>query len=703
MKKITNWREATVFDVEADGFLKEATRLHVLTCQLAEGNKTSIKGEDTKRIKKFLSYHIDRGIPVVAHNGICYDIPLLEKLLKVDLSRLMVIDTLALSWYLNMDRKLHGLDSFFEDYGIAKPKVYDWEGLTYEEYEYRCSKDVDINVALWEDLQERLVDMYTHVKGAVDKGLVDGNRVTDDEFCYIDQYKNSSSVDDYIERLLSFLMYKMETARLRESTRILLDQDKVKVGLKDLESKLWEAKVELESIMPPVPQYTKKKYPKNPLKKDGTLSVHGKAWNEAIDGLEKVDEYGTPLTLEVEGSQDEVKILKGYKDPNINSTDQIKNLLFSKGWKPRTFKYVKDKDAQQAWVDSGFKKELKPKPRAIPQVNRDVGEGKELCPSVLELTEDYPEIKAYANYTLYKHRRDLLKGFIDNMDEEGYIYAGLQGFTNTLREQHRSPVVNLPGVDKPYGDIIRGSLTCKEDEILLGSDLSSLEDRVKHHFMLPYDPEYVKTMMSPDYDSHIHMALTAGMITQDEYDRFLRGDKTENAKAKRKLGKTVNYSSVYGASPETIAINSGMELKDAKTLHKAYWELNWAVKAIAEDQYTFEDSRGNRWLINPINGFCYSIRADKDVFSTLIQGTGSFFFDMWVCNILQEMYNRYKKKTLSLLYHDEFMLRIKDTINNREEFSEITYKAIDKVNETFKLRRDLGCDVQFGKTYADIH
>lgn len=137
MKKIYNWRNATTFDVEADGLLNEATLIHVLSLHMVGGNSRSLKGSLRERLIGFFNYHMDNEIPVVAHNGICYDIPLCEKLLGMDLSRLMVIDTLALSWYLNTDRSRHGLDSFFDDYGIAKVKVSEeeWEGLTPEERE----------------------------------------------------------------------------------------------------------------------------------------------------------------------------------------------------------------------------------------------------------------------------------------------------------------------------------------------------------------------------------------------------------------------------------------------------------------------------------------------------------------------------------------------------------------------------------------
>jgi hypothetical protein len=141
MKQIYNWENATVADFEANGLLREATKLHVLSCKLVSGKSLSIEGSDHKRIKDFFQYHITNNIPVVFHDGKTYDIPLAEKLLGIDLSDLMVIDTLALSWYLNFDRNRHGLGTFHEDYGIEKPAVEDWEGLTYEEYKHRCEEE----------------------------------------------------------------------------------------------------------------------------------------------------------------------------------------------------------------------------------------------------------------------------------------------------------------------------------------------------------------------------------------------------------------------------------------------------------------------------------------------------------------------------------------------------------------------------------
>lgn len=713
MKKITNWRNATVADIEADNLLDDATLMHVLSYQVFGKEVKSIdKKEQDRRIIKFFRHHIDNGIPIVLHNGISYDIPLVEKLLGIDLSELMVIDTLGLSWHLNPKRPKHGLDSFFDDYGIAKPPVSDWINITYDEAEFRCNSDVKINQALWQDLMGRLVDMYTRSKEAIDAGLVGGKRTSPEEVIYLDSLVGIS-VDEHIERLLTFVMFKMQCNRLQEKTRWKVDVEYLESSLTGLTGLLEVAQVELEGVMPKVPQYVPRKAPAKPYKMNGELSASGKSWEEIRELIrtEAKDEFGHPIVIVQEGG--DVKKLNGYKPPNINSPGQIKNFLFSKGWVPESFEYVRDKVAFDAWIEDkprsgspqmmwGQWKRDRPVDRKIPQVSIEGEDGKELCYSVVKLAEVTPEIMAYSKYTTIKHRRDLLKGFKENMSEDGYLRARIGGFTNTFRVKHRE-IVNLPGGDKPYGENVRGALIAGLGNISLGSDLSSLEDRVKHHFMLPHDPEYVATMMAEDFDPHILMAMIAEFITAEQMEAHKAGDKTPETDSARRLGKTTNYAAVYNSGAPTLARGGGFDVKTAEKLLEGYWKLNWSVKAIAAEQHVIKDNAGGMWLVNPVNGFCYSLRKEADRFSTLAQGTGSYLFDMWIDNILEGMQEEFKTKRLTASFHDEYISTFRDSERNRMTMERITHEALEVVNDKYLLRRRLGCDVQFGERYSEIH
>lgn len=738
MKQIKNWRKGTVVDIETDNLLEELTKCHVVSFQMdGKEEPSSIKGSDLQRIKDMLKWHIDNEIPIVGHNFILFDAPALEKVTGMDVSELMVIDTLALSWYLNTFRQLHGLDSFHEDYGIKKPEVADWKNLTYEEYKHRCQEDVKINKALWEDFKNRLITMYTMSSDMITAGLVGGSRISADEEIYLDSLKGMTA-DQHIERFLTFLMFKLDTYRLQEKVGILLDKEFLEEAEAFFGEKVDTLKQKLEAVMPKIPKYTKKKKPAKPTKQNGDLSAAGLAWEEvkARFNSGEVDDYGTRMvllgkdepTLIVNGvvrargvdDIEEFQVFTKYEEPNANSSDQIKSFLYSYGWVPETFKEVKDKEADQKWQEEMKawraikgrkpKKPERPVARQVPQVTVPGDDGKQLCPSVERLAEEIPEINVYSNLNLYKHRHGVIKGLLAGMDKDGRIKATIGGLTNTLRIKHRN-VVNLVGVDKIGGEEIRGGFIADEFQILLGSDLASLEDRTKHHFMLPLDPDYVNTMMADDFDPHLLMAVTARFITEQDMIDYKNDIKKPHVTKGRKLGKSTNYSAVYGAGPPKIAQTAGVDEETGRQLHTAYWNLNWSVTAIAEEQQVVEfDQNDTRysgwhklWLINPINGFLYSLRARKDIFSTLCQGTGSFFFDMWVDNVLRRQKEVFGVQKIQLQMHDELMFGFKDTPKLREKFYEIVKEAIYDVNKEFKLRRPLDNSIQFGKRYSDIH
>ena len=50
----------------------------------------------------------------------------------------------------------------------------------------------------------------------------------------------------------------------------------------------------------------------------------------------------------------------------------------------------------------------------------------------------------------------------------------------------------------------------------------------------------------------------------------------EVVKAKRAVGKTVNYASVYKAGAAKIAITAKISKEEAEIALEGYWKLNWA-------------------------------------------------------------------------------------------------------------------------------
>lgn len=620
-----------IFDIEANG-LDDASKIHVLA--YTEGNRVC-HTHDYEEMRKVLT----SAKTLIGHNIQRYDIPTIERILEIKITA-RLIDTLALSWYLNHSRLAHGLEGYGVDYGVPKPVVTDWDNQPPEVYAERCIEDVKINRKLWKDLRTKLLRIYDTKEDA--------------------------------DRFLRYLEFKMDCAVEQERSGWKLDVKNAQRYFDEL-SKLEHEKIEeLKKHMPPVVKYAKKTKPKKPFKKDGTYSSFGANWFALLR------REGLP-----EDFDGVVSVAVSEEEPNPGSTPQIKDWLFSLGWEPETFKYVRDGDSFEE--------------RAIPQVRVETEvngvKTKELCPSVLELAEKEPSILVLEGLTIIQHRLSIFKGFLENQ-RDGWVKAEIQGLTNTLRFKHKV-VVNLPGVDKLYGGWCRGVLTAPDGYELCGSDMSSLEDTTKRHYMYPYDPEYVEEMSKPGFDPHLDLAKYAKVVTQEEIDSWKQGDESvKDLKPIRTDYKTVNYSATYGVRPKKLSRTIKSTIKKASKLLDDFWARNWSLKKIAEDTYV--KKVGNElWLYNPVSRFYYSLRYEKDIFSTLNQGTGVYCFDSWVKEV------RTRRPQLTAQFHDEIIACLK--VGHRDQYTKILKEAIKVVNDRLKLNVKLDIDVKFGDTYADIH
>jgi len=613
-----------VFDIETDGLLDEMTKIHVLSYS-CDGKDIISTGDYDEMREFFATHHY-----LIGHNIIRFDIPAVEKILGIKVNAKLV-DTLALSWYLNFDRPKHGLESYGEDYGVPKPVIKDWNTLTYEEYAHRCSEDVKINSRLWRDIWHKLNKLYQ------DEGEMD--------------------------RFIQYLSFKMDCAREQEALRWKLDVERTQAAYDEIMALKQEKEEQLADAMPRRILTAIRTKPKVMYKKDGNLSSHGERWT-ALCAENKM-----PISAE------QMTVVVGDELANPNSNDQVKDWLYSLGWNPRTWKFLRDKVTGDE--------------RKIEQVRKDG----ELCESVLDLSDVDPAVGILDGLTVLTHRAGILKSFLENVSDDGYLKAEVAGFTNTLRFRHAKPLVNLPSVDKPYGDVIRGVLTCPEGYTLCGADMTSLEDTTKRHYMKPLDPDYVLEMSREGFDPHLDLAKFAGDVTQEDIDDYNAG-KRPDLKAVRKAYKVVNYSATYGVGAPKLAREAGMSQKDAKKLLTAFWERNWAIQNVA-GSLRVRELFGTMWLQNPVSKFWYQLRSDKDRFSTLNQGTGVFCFDSWVAICRQN-----GLQTIGQ-FHDEVIVITK--LGDENETEGIMKGAVEKLNTKLSLNVPLGADVQFGNTYAAIH
>ncbi|CAB4240508.1 hypothetical protein UFOVP3_5 [uncultured Caudovirales phage] len=165
-------------------------------------------------------------------------------------------------------------------------------------------------------------------------------------------------------------------------------------------------------------------------------------------------------------------------------------------------------------------------------------------------------------------------------------------------------------------------------------------------------------------------------------------------KAIRKKAKVVTYSAMYGVGATKLARGIESSKEEAQQLLEGFWKLNWAIQSVSSKQKV-KVLGDSMWLYNPTSGFWHSLRAEKDIWSTLNQSTGVFCFDTWL----------YFTRTLGLpvafQFHDEQGVPVKR--GEEHMAKEILKDAIGYVNKKLKLNVLLDVDVQFGDNYGKVH
>lgn len=645
---------ALVIDIETRGLLdklKSKEDLHVMSVGWKSNGKWNIKS--TNKEEDIAKVFENPDNTVVGHFFLAYDLPALKIMFPNINFRAKIIDSLALSHYLSNDRLKHGLEDYGIEFGYEKVKISEeeWENLDYNKAEERCRRDVEINCILWDKQLALLRELY--------------------------------ETDDEIYSPIARCNFKMQLLHIQENNKIKLDVELCKKNLAFLEDIIQKKEIELNSILPPIKNIAVRKKPKSLYKANGQLSVVGEKWVNMLKQLNLPEDY--------DGDINEVV---SETPPNCQSTKQMKDYLLSKNWKPKLFK------------DGANGK--------VPQLRDD---NKELCSSIKELIKEVPELEALDGLSVAQHRAGYLKAFLDTMDEEGYVKAGWSGMAKTFRVKHNKPIVNLPSNNSQYGDLVRSCLIAPEGMLFANADLSSLEDKTKQCCIYPYDPKYVETLNTPGYDAHLNIGKLGGFMSDEEIE-FFRWYKSKDKKLEdlpeifktyneeelsiqfkrlskvRHSCKTTNYSATYGASYKKIAESADIPEKDAKALHKAYWDLNWSVKKFSED-LKVKTVDGRNWIYSPFTKLWLILSSDHIRFSAVNQNFGACVFDTFLWFLVQAGI----KPIMTI--HDELSFYI--PIGYEEWAEKVIKESMDKVNVIFNQPIKFESEPEFATSYGNVH
>ena len=267
-----------VFDIETDDL--KATKVWCIVAQDLDSNE----------IFRFAPHQLESGLELlqsadrlIGHNIIGFDIPVIKKLLGVDLSNKIIVDTLVLSRLFNPSRQGgHGLEMWGFKVGYSKIEFDDYANYSEEMMKY-CVRDVQLNRIVYYELKE--------------------------------ESKGFSKESKELEHGISAILKK------QEADGFLFDRKKAEELLADFYKRMNEAEEEVHKVFKPKMVDVKEVTPY--IRKDGKLSKRGLSDEE----YEKCFNTGNH----------EPFMRQKLEDFNLSSRSQIAERLQEFGWKPTEF------------------------------------------------------------------------------------------------------------------------------------------------------------------------------------------------------------------------------------------------------------------------------------------------------------------------------------------------------------------------------
>lgn len=583
----------------------------------------------------------------IAHNGVSFDIPVLQQMLGLKCTPAQVIDTLVISKILNPDRgrdgrdsyrgsRPHSLEAWGERLGFPKGEFeFDWQdfmqhydiGLQY------CRTDVDVLRRLY--------------------------------FRLLQEIKQTG-----ISRKAVRLEHRIQQLITEQSRNgFAVDYDRIDTLYREVAGKAKDYQARITANFKPMAKLYREVTPKR--KKDGTFSSVG------LKG-----KLGDDWTL-VDGP---ISIIE-WIPFDLNSPRQVVERLNKCGWRPvdRTKGHIQAiKDFKAGRIDAERMKHFETYGWKVNERNLET------------LPNDAPEeAHDIVNYMLCESRRSLIETqWFPHIKEDGRIHGYVDPLgAGTHRMTHRNPnSANIPSVIKKkqadgeevplwgfegrYGADCRSCFTVgdKENYRLVGCDASSLEIRMLAHYM--NNPEYTHEVVNGDIHSVNQKAL--GLPT-------------------RAMAKTFLYGYLYGAGGAKLGEIVGGGYKEGQALKDRFLSsipgLQEMISGVQRD--------AERGYVRGLDGRIIYVRSAHAALNTLLQSAGAISCKWWLHFIMRGVKKYNLDVRLVCNCHDEIQAEVhKDHV---ELYSKIVKIAMKKVEKELEVRCPLDCDVQVGLTWFDTH
>lgn len=368
------------------------------------------------------------------------------------------------------------------------------------------------------------------------------------------------------------------------------------------------------------------------------------------------------LKKELDLIQEEIYKIAGG-DFNLNSTQQLRQVLFEKLELP-----VLKKTKTGPSTDASVLEELAAMGHQVPLLMMEYRELEKLRSTYVEAL---PQLVH---------------------PESGRIHTSFnQTVAATGRLSSSDPnLQNIP-IRTDIGRQIRKGFVAKEGHVLLGVDYSQIELRVLAHFS---GDEAFVTAFREGIDVHRQTAAVIFEVPVDDVSADQRGQ-----------AKTVNFATLYGQGPFSLAKQLGISREQAKEFIATYFErfqgvrdfLDLQVETAKEKGYV-ETLMGRRRYVPELRSGNWNVRSfgERVAQNTPIQGTAADMMKKAMIDVQSALDESDSGALLLLQVHDELLLEVP-----RDEVDTVRELVVDRMEGAVELNVPLVAEWGVGDSWYD--
>ena len=640
-----------VWDVEANGLLHEADRVHCGV--VAEYGGKGFWSYRPHEIDQLLGKLSEADV-LIGHNIIGYDLPLLKKLYDWEPSA-KIVDTVLISRLQRPDRKLpphakdkragpHSLYAWGVRVGVDKPEYDAWDEFD-EDMMVRCQEDVRINVLTFNALLEETAGQNWRSARLLTYELFQNLHKQEEYGWLVDRPYMEKSI-----RLLTKWIDRIDKAITPQlPLKVIVDESKAG-GVYN--------------------------YVRKPFKKDRTYTAQVLRWMElnGIDSSSKI--VAGPFTR------------ISYRRVSLDSNAETKDYLLASGWIPDEWNYKKDERGRPAKDENGQLIKTSPKlsgDDSFVGVSGKVG-------------------RLIAKRVVARHRRSNIEGWLKLIRPDGRIAGRVSGVATTGRMKHAG-IVNVPGGDAFFGKQMRRCFTSERGYVLVGCDSAGCQNRMLAARV--GDDFFTHTLIhgSKSDGTSIHHVNQKAIKEVAGLDVSYGLAKTLNYAFMFGASDKKLASSYGSSSPEL-----GARIREALLSVAAGFEA--LVTNLTEEWKSNAKRRLNPWgkvehyngWVSGLDGRPIQIQSEHQILVYMLQSDEAIMMSKAYNLVWERLSKKYKAGEdfrVVCFYHDEYTIECKEEI--AEDVAAIAEQCIVDAGTFYNIQCPHSGDAAIGKTWWDIH